>query len=120
QLGFRADWDHGNDRFTLQADAYEGQSEDRGSALGFAFGSIEVGGHNVLGRWTRSLANSGELQVQTYFDHTEREDVLFFRPKADIFDVEATHSSSHGKHNLLWGGGYRRSSDEINTGFVTT
>jgi iron complex outermembrane receptor protein len=120
QAGFRADWDHGMDRFTLQADVYEGESEDRGSVIGFAFGSIEVGGHNVLGRWTRRLANSGELQVQSYFDHTERDDVLFFRPDDDIFDVEVTHSIPHGKHNLLWGGGYRRSSDEINTGFVTT
>ncbi|HEX5048140.1 MAG TPA: TonB-dependent receptor [Gammaproteobacteria bacterium] len=120
QVGFRADWDQGNDRFTLQADAYEGESEDRGSALGFAFGSIEVGGHNVLGRWTRHLADAGELRVQSYFDHTEREDVLFFRPDADIFDVEVTHSKTHGKHDVLVGGGYRRSSDEINTGFVTT
>ena len=120
QLGFRADWNRDADRFTLQADVYEGESEDRGSVLNFAFGSIETGGHNVLGRWTRQLANSGELQVQSYFDHAERDDSLFFRPSADIFDVELTHSIPHDKHNLLWGAGYRRSSDEINTGFVTT
>ncbi len=120
QVGFRADWDFGADRFTLQSDVYEGESEDRGTVLGFTFGRIEVGGHNVLGRWTRSLANSGELRVQTYFDHAERDDSLFFRPEADIFDVELTHSIPRGKHNLLWGAGYRSSSDEINTGFVTT
>jgi iron complex outermembrane receptor protein len=120
QAGFRADWEHGDDRFTLQSDVYEGESDDRGSALGFTFGRIEVAGHNVLGRWTRRLANAGELQVQSYFDHAERDDALFFRPKADIFDVEVTHSIPRGKHSLFWGGGYRRSSDEINTGFVTT
>ena len=120
QVGFRADWDRGADRFTLQADVYEGESEDRGTLLGFAFGSIEVAGHNVLGRWTRNLGDGAELQVQSYVDHAERNDMLFFRPDADIFDVEVTHAIPHGKHNLLWGGGYRRSTDEINTGFVTS
>jgi iron complex outermembrane receptor protein len=120
QLGFRADWDGGSaDRFTLQADVYEGKSEDRGTVAGFAFGAIEVAGHNVLGRWTRALSSGGELRVQSYFDHAERDDRLFFRPDADIFDLEVTHAIPHGKHNLLWGGGYRRSEDEIKTGFVT-
>jgi iron complex outermembrane receptor protein len=120
QVGFRADWDLGANLFTLLSDVYAGESEDRGSALGFTFGSIEIGGHNVLGRWTRRLASSGELRVQSYFDHAERDDSLFFRPDADIFDLEVTHAIPRGKHDLLWGGGYRRSSDEINTGFITS
>jgi iron complex outermembrane receptor protein len=104
QLGFRADWDTGRDEFTLQADTYSGESQDRGTVLGFAFGTVSVAGSNVLGRWTRRLDN-GELRVQSYFDHTERDDALFFRPKDDIFDVEITHSRRHGRHDLLWGGG---------------
>jgi len=120
QVGFRADWDTGRDRLTLQADTYQGESEDRGTVVGFAFGSIKVGGGNVLGRWTRQLESGGEFQVQSYYDHATRDDLLFFRPKADTFDVEATHSTTHGKHSLLWGGGYRRTSDDIETTFATT
>ena len=119
QIGFRADWDTDRGGITLQADAYQGESEDRGNVLGFVFGQIQVGGANVLGRWNRRLDSGGELRVQTYLDHATRDDFLFFRPTADIFDVEATYAIKHGKHDLLWGGGYRHSSDEIETAFVT-
>jgi iron complex outermembrane recepter protein len=104
----------------LQADVYDGRSQDRGAAVGFEFGRIEVSGANVLGRWTRSLANGTELRVQSYFDHTERDDSLFFRPRRDTFDIELQHGAARGAHDLLWGGGYRRTSDDVGTGFITT
>jgi iron complex outermembrane receptor protein len=120
QAGFRADWHHDADTFTLSADTYSGESEDRGTVVGFAFGSIEVSGSNVLGRWSRELSTGGTLEVQTYFDHTERDDLLFFRPYDDIFDVEVTHSIPLGRHDVLWGGGYRSSKDTIDTGYAAT
>jgi iron complex outermembrane receptor protein len=119
QAGFRADWDLGRDALTLQSDVYSGESIDRGVVVGLPFGRVEVSGANVLGRWTRQLEGGSELQLQSYFDHAERDDFLFFRPKADIFDVEAQHSVVLGRHRLVWGGGYRHSSDDIATGFVT-
>lgn len=120
QAGFRADWNGDRDDVTLQADVYDGRSEDRGSAAGFTFGRIEVSGANVLGRWTRTLDNGSELRVQSYFDHSERDDSLFFRPRQDTFDVEVQHGLELSVHDLLWGGGYRKTSDEIGTGFITT
>jgi iron complex outermembrane receptor protein len=120
QVGFRADWDLGDDGVTLQGDIYDGRSQDRGTVAGFTFGRIEVSGANVLGRWTRSLANGSQLRVQSYFDHAERDDSLFFRPRHDTFDVEVQHGLQLEVHDLLWGGGYRRTSDEIGTGFITT
>jgi iron complex outermembrane receptor protein len=119
QVGFRADWDYGANGLTLQADAYGGESEDRGTIAGLPFGSVEVAGANILGRWTRELAGGSNLQVQAYVDRAERDDFLFFRPKAEILDVEAQHTVTVAAHNLVWGGGYRRAKDEINTGFVT-
>ena len=120
QVGFRADWDNDVDRVTLQADIHDGRSQDRGTAAGFAFGRIEVSGANVLGRWTRTLANGSDLRVQSHFDHTERDDALFFRPRRDTFDVELQHGIVRGAHDVVWGGGYRRTSDDIGTGFITT
>ncbi len=120
QAGFRADWSGERDTFTLQADVHGGRSEDRGSFAGFAFGRLEANGANVLGRWTHDLDRGGELRVQTYFDHGERDDALFFRPQRDTFDVEMQHSIPLESHDLLWGAGYRRASDDIGTGFVTT
>jgi iron complex outermembrane receptor protein len=120
QVGFRADWSGDRDDATLQADVYDGRSQDRGAAGGFEFGRIEVSGANVLGRWTRTLANGSELRVQSYFGHTERDDALFFRPRRDTFDMELQHGATRGTHDLLWGGGYRHTSDDIGTGFITT
>jgi iron complex outermembrane recepter protein len=119
QMGFRADWDNDRDDVTLQADVYDGRSQDRGTASGFAFGRVEVSGANVLGRWTRALPNGSELRLQSYLDHAERDDALFFRPQRDTFDVELQHGAERGRHDLIWGGGYRRSSDDVGTGFIT-
>jgi iron complex outermembrane receptor protein len=58
--------------------------------------------------------------VQSYLDSTERDDLLFFRPRRDTFDVEAQHRFSVDAHEVVWGGGYRRMEDEIGTGFITT
>ncbi|HEX6997149.1 MAG TPA: TonB-dependent receptor [Gammaproteobacteria bacterium] len=118
QAGFRADWTLDRDTVTVQADVYDGQSQDRGTVNGIDFERVEVSGANVLGRWTRRLANGSELRVQSYFDHAEREDLLFFRPEADIFDVEVQHGLSVARHEFLWGGGYRRSSDRIQPGLA--
>jgi iron complex outermembrane receptor protein len=120
QTGFRADWNGDRDDMTLQADVYDGRSQDRGTISGFAFGRIEVSGANLLGRWTRALSNGSELRLQSYFDHAERDDALFFRPRRDTFDVELQHGVERGAHDLIWGGGYRRSSDDVGTGFITT
>ena len=120
QAGFRGDWLGERDTLTLQADVYAGRSQDRGTVMGIDFGRVEVSGANILGRWTRRLPNGSELRVQSYFDHAERDDFLFFRPDADILDVEVQHGLALGRHDFLWGGGYRRSSDRIETGFSTT
>ncbi|HET7607353.1 MAG TPA: TonB-dependent receptor, partial [Gammaproteobacteria bacterium] len=120
QAGFRADWSLDDAELTLQADVYDGRSQDRGEAFGFTFGRIEVSGANVLGRWTRTLPNGSQLRVQSYFARAERDDSLFFRPRSNTFDVEAQHGLEIAAHDLLWGGGYRRTSDDIGTGFITT
>lgn len=118
QMGFRADWSFDRDTITVQADVYSGRTQERGVVLGIDFGHIEVSGANVLGRWTRRLPNGSELRVQSYFDHSDRDDELFFRPEADVFDVEVQHSLELGANDFLWGGGYRRSSDRIEPGFA--
>ena len=120
QVGFRADFDGERDDVTLQADFHDGRSQDRGVAAGFTFGRVETSGANVLGRWTRSLPNGSQLRVQSYFDRADRDDALFFRPRRDTFDVEAQHGLERNAHDFLWGGGYRRTSDDVGTGFITT
>ncbi|MEX2122941.1 MAG: TonB-dependent receptor [Woeseia sp.] len=118
QAGFRADLNLARGRFTLQGDVYSGESEHRGFAGTLDFGRLEVSGMNVLARWTRRFANGSDVRVQTYVDHTERDDVVLFGPEADIFDVEIQHAIPLGAHKLLWGGGYRKASDDVRDGLL--
>ncbi|MEO8297903.1 MAG: TonB-dependent receptor [Burkholderiales bacterium] len=114
QVGFRGDWSAGRDRFTLQGEAFSGASERRSAA----FGAIEASGSNLLARWTRQLSDTSNLRVQAYLDHVERDDPLLYRPTLDIADLEWQHALQVQTHKLVWGGGYRRSHDDIRPGFL--
>lgn len=119
QFGFRADWENPAGLFTFQGDVYEGESEHRGFVAGLEFPEISVAGANLLGRWRRTLRDGSELQLQAYFDRSEREDRLFYEPTASIVDVEFQHSIPGAKHDLLWGGGYRYGRDDVGPGLAT-
>jgi iron complex outermembrane recepter protein len=120
QVGFRSDWDAGDSTFTLQGDAYDGNSQDRGTVGPFVLGDIAVSGFNLLGRWQRTLSGGSDVQLQMYFDHSSRDDFIFYEPTADIFDIELQQAIAAGKHRVLWGGGYRRAKDDIGAGLFTT
>ena len=116
QAGLRADWVMGSDTLTLQGDAYRTRAEHRGVVLGTQITPIEGSGANLLGRWTRRLGAAGELRVQAYVDHMEREDALLYRPTVDLADLEVQHAFTQGGHKLVWGGGYRRAQDKLERG----
>ena len=116
QLGMRGDWPLAEGALTVQGDAYAGQSDKRGAFGPFDLGRVEVAGTNVLARWTRNFDGGSDLQVQAYIDHTDREDASLFSPEADIFDFDVRHSVPLGKHELLWGGGYRDANDDVKNG----
>jgi iron complex outermembrane receptor protein len=108
QGGFRADWSGGNRNFTFQGDAYNGRSDDR--TLG---GPIEVDGLNLLGRWNERFESGSDLQVQAYFDRSNREDHAGFQGDADTYDIGFQHGIPLGMHKILWGGGYREAHDTV-------
>ncbi|HSW05428.1 TonB-dependent receptor plug domain-containing protein [Aquabacterium sp.] len=117
QVGFRADWAGARDSLTLQGDAYEGQGDESRRAFGvLVLAPTEVSGVNLLGRWVRRWADGSSLRVQAYYDHSTRDDALLYRPTVDIADLELQHSLQLASHKLVWGGGYRRSSDDIQPG----
>ncbi len=119
QIGFRADWRREQDSFTVQGDAYDGQTSHRGFIGAFELTPVSVSGANLLGRWQRDFSADSQLQVQVYFDRTERDDALFYGPTADIIDLDFQHAFARGAHRLIWGGGYRQGHDEIDPGFAT-
>jgi iron complex outermembrane receptor protein len=113
QTGFRADWGHPGDGFTLQGDAYRGR-------LDLAVPTDEqISGANLLGRWTHRLAGGNQFQVQAYFDQTELEipgsgTIGTFSERLNIADIEFQHSiTAFSSHAITWGGGYRSAHDHL-------
>jgi iron complex outermembrane recepter protein len=108
QVGFRTDWGSAANGFTLQGDAYRGSIDqavnDRST----------LSGGNLLGRWNRDLADRGGLQVQAYFDNTERDIPGTFAEHLNIADLELQHGlRAIGAHRITWGGGYRYGVDHV-------
>ncbi|PYY12445.1 MAG: hypothetical protein DMG69_01195 [Acidobacteria bacterium] len=121
QIGFRTDWDaHNRDRLTLQGDVYNG---DAGQRVGIASYSppfmtdvqqnAELSGGNLLGRWERELGSGSDIQLQTYYDRTNRKQANFAESR-DTFDIDFIHHLTlPGRQDFLWGLGARLSSGNV-------
>jgi iron complex outermembrane receptor protein len=108
QGGFRADWGTSANNFTLQGDAYR---DDIEQAFG---GSRDLAGANLLLRWDRALASGSTLHAQTYYDRVERDQPGAIKEALDTFDLEISQGLTVlDKHRLLWGGGYRYMTDDL-------
>ncbi len=114
QVGFRTDWDTSKrDTLTIQGDAY---SEIAGQKLGISFYSppslenLEANGYfsgeNVVGRWRRVLNASSDIQLQAYYDRTDRND-LNYREVRNTFDIDFIHHINLDRHTFIWGAGAR-------------
>jgi len=110
--GFRADVPGLGGDLTLQADVYDGRIGHR------LFDDSEVDGGDLQGRWRRTTAGGSQLEVRWFYDHTFRRVPGQFREDRDTGDVEAQQRWVHGRHDLLWGVGYRLSRDQVGNSAV--
>jgi len=117
QTGFRTDWDfRSRDTLTLQGDLYNG---DAGASIGVATYSppaminvqqnTELAGGNLLGRWRRVLREGSDVQLEAYYDRTNRSQANFAEGR-DTFDIDFLHHLTLGRQGFLWGVGARFSS----------
>lgn len=122
QGGFRLDW-HGDeqDTFTLQGDIYEGQADEEITATLLTppftttlSENLNLSGGNLLGRWTSQLDDDSDMTWQVYYDRTKRENYLVMMDEIrDTFDIDFQHRSKlNNEHELVWGLGYRFSTDD--------
>jgi iron complex outermembrane receptor protein len=118
QAGFRFDWTGDADGLTVQGDAYKGTSEHRGALGPFELRPIEASGANLLARWTRKLAGGSNIELQAYYDHTNRDDALQYRPEVSVADLQFKHGIPLDGHKVLWGAGYRHANDYIQPGVL--
>jgi iron complex outermembrane recepter protein len=104
QAGFRADVGSNSDHFTLQGDIFDNETA--------SFPGDGNQGHNLLGRWSRTLSDTSTFRIQGYYDYFERRFLLTV-DSLQTFDVEAQFNATLGNHDLVVGGGVRTTRDEF-------
>ena len=122
QSGFRLDSELGESRrLTLQGDAYTSRVGHfvRATSLTPPFldvraDEVPLRGANLLGRLAGPVGDRFDVQLQTWYDWTDREEYPVSETR-ETFDVDLQLRHDLGTHDLAWGLGYRYSTDEIAT-----
>lgn len=112
QVGFRGDWQRGDDGFRLQGDAYDAESSARPA------GPVEATGYNLLARWDHVESADNQWSLQAYYDVVDRLDPLVIDDRMSIAAVEFVQDTLVGTHRLTWGVGYRQGLDESRPGLL--
>jgi iron complex outermembrane receptor protein len=128
QGGFRMDWTGGDrDAFTLQGDIYKQKDGEQVSATNYSPPSTQnvngyetASGGNVLFRWTRTLRDGNNVQLQAYYDRTNDLEPNIGENR-DSGDVDFLERTRWGRQELLYGAGARVVNgrfDEVTSGLV--
>jgi iron complex outermembrane receptor protein len=106
QAGFRTDWTPGSAALTVSGDVYRASEDQVGSP------DLSITGVDVLARWQQKLANGSNLEIQAYYDETQRFNGGGGGAFAlNTYDVEVQHAFSFASVNeFVWGAGDRVSS----------
>jgi iron complex outermembrane receptor protein len=114
QGGFRMDWGSADkDSFSLQGDLYKMTFGE--SVVGTSYtapfsrlfdANADLSGGNILGKWSRALSKTNNVQVQAYYDRTNRHEPNFGDVR-DTFDVDVIQHLRAGRHDFTWGAGAR-------------
>lgn len=118
--GFRLDAKQGADiDLTLQGEIYEGtiNNQTQVAQLIPPYNSIlatadKVSGGNLTGRWAQTLSPTSQISFQIYFDRALRRDAIA-NQVSNTLDYDFQYHLGLGKHNLVWGLGYRHIDDLV-------
>ena len=114
QGGFRMDWKEDRDTFTVQGDLYD---EVAGKSVGATSytpphsqtidGNALLSGGNILGRWKRVFNEGNDIQVQAYYDRTDRHTPNYIENR-NTFDVDFLERLQlPWRQEISWGLGAR-------------
>jgi len=127
--GFRSDWTLSpHDTMTVQGDFVQ-TSEGQTISVVFANAlplmrtfndAVATGAGNFLGRWNHTLSNGSTMSLQVYFDRYDRHDEGVHEG-LDTLDIDFQHHWRIGPRNdIVWGLGYRFTSDSHTAGYGKT
>ena len=115
QGGFRLDWTRNlRDSFTVQGDIYTEEAGEQVTATSYTppysqnvNGNADLSGGNVLARWKRTDGDRGDIQVQVYYDRTNRHEPNV-ADLSNTFDVDYLQRVRvPGRQQISWGLGAR-------------
>lgn len=124
--GFRSDWTlSANDTMTVQGDFMQ-TSEGQTISVVFANAlplmrtfndAVATGAGNFLGRWNHTLSNGSSMSLQVYYDRYTRLDEGVHEG-LNTLDFDFQHHLRIGSRNdVVWGVGYRSTSDSHTAGY---
>lgn len=110
RAGFRSDWTlDARNTLTLQGDTFRNRIDQPATT---ARESNEE--DYLLARWVHNTSDSENLELQIYYDRTEKKIPGLFIEDRVTVDLDIRQNFRLGqRHHLVWGGGYRNSDDEI-------
>jgi len=128
QLGFRADWQRtDNQWFTFLADTYKNETSQVHDIPNFPYfddvfgiteGDVKNKGTKLGFRWSQLTGLNSEFYVNVNYDYYDRQEFKFSE-KRDTLDVDFQHTMAPlDNHELIWGGGYRISDNELTSGLL--
>ncbi len=115
QTGFRMDWrENPRDTFTLQGDLYDGAAGKATGGTSYTppysrtiVDNALLSGGNILGRWRRVMDEGNDIQVQVYYDRTNRQTPNYTELR-DTFDIDFLQRLRlPGRQEVSWGAGAR-------------
>ena len=115
QAGFRMDWEpNKRDTFTLQGDLYDEKAGESVQATSYTQPYSQIvdanallSGGNIMGRWKRTFGEGSDIQVQAYYDRTNRHEPNFAETR-DTFDLDFLHRFRlPARQQISWGLGAR-------------
>lgn len=121
QAGFRTDWAlNSRDTVTFQGDLYQGDAGESVVITAYSPPSVaivqqnaELAGGNLVARWRRVLGAGSDLELQTYYDRTDRQGANLGEVR-NTFDVDFVHHLTLPlRQNFIWGLGTRTSSGTV-------
>lgn len=121
RAGFR--WDQrlaDSERFSLIGNVSDSHSGDQWFAPALQppfFAPQDVDqrnrGANLLGRYERTLSNGSQVTVQAVLDQSQTKLGNVFKGDITTLDLDAQQQIPWGRHDLIWGVGYRTWHDRI-------
>ncbi|MDP2760331.1 MAG: TonB-dependent receptor [Sideroxyarcus sp.] len=126
--GFRADWAlPGGDTVMAQGGVYDGNADQTlqiaqlspPAMLPLDFTTAQRSG-NLSMNWKHALSVSSEWSLKFYYDYYQRRGAGVSE-RRDTGDVDFQHRFLLAEnHDVMWGLGYRQTSDELNDAFIVS